>query len=169
IPSGSIKFVNWFFKAQELSYPPALDYPTELLPYLNRQVLRTTLSTLLASWGPNGPSSPLFIKPVIQKAFTGFVLQPEGWVTQLSDIDPNQEVWTSEVIPDIQSEWRVFVLDKRILDIRPYRQTFSDYLNFMPSEVALLNEMIEAFTSAPRSYSLDIALALEWVKGCGQY
>jgi hypothetical protein len=64
-------------------------------------------------------------------------------------------VYASEVVT-WQSEYRCFILNKEILDIRRY----AGDMEFLPN-LNLVRNMIEEFTDAPVAYSLDVGKMLD--------
>jgi len=99
--------------------PPPLDYPDELREFLGRDVRKTTLAEVRQR------VSPIFVKPVEGKKFTGFVWTGDSTssrrvVTQ-HDETP---VWVSDPI-EIVAEYRSFILYETIIDCRLYKGDWS--------------------------------------------
>ena len=127
------------------------DYPEELSAYLGRRIWRDTLDSVLVkkeTW-------PIFVKPVRDKRFTGFVLRSEKDVPRLSRTKPNEPVQCSELV-SFASEWRAYVRYGRIFDVRPYK---GDWRNHYDAD--MLESAVKAFKSAPAGYSMDIGLTEE--------
>ncbi len=124
--------------------PPPLDYPEELQDFIRRDLRRTTLEEVRAS------TSPMFVKPVEHKLFTGFV-----WKAQRDDrfrvaTYPNHTpVWVCKPV-DFRAEYRCFVLDGEILDVRLYR---GDWWKAPCQE--WVERAVKEFKSAPRAYAID--------------
>jgi hypothetical protein len=127
--------------------PEVLDYPPELQDFIRREIRQTTLEEVRESIGP------LFVKPVQHKLFTGFV-----WTKSRADrfriaIHPNHTpVWVCRAL-DFTSEFRTFVLDGEILDVRRYKGDWSD----APFK-GWVEDAVKAYKSAPRAYSLDFGV-----------
>lgn len=128
--------------------PPELDYPESLNAYLGRRVWRTTLDRILAE----KECCPVFVKPVRDKLFTGFVLRTNRDLPKLSHCSPQEPVLCSEVVPFL-AEWRVFVRYGQILDVRPY------YGNWRVSYRAnVIENALRDFTDAPAGFALDFGV-----------
>ena len=69
-----------------------------------------------------------------------------------SDIGADCPVLISEVV-DFESEWRTYVVEDKIVGIKNYKG--DEFL--VPSKEMVL-KMISAYTSAPKSYSLDVGI-----------
>lgn len=64
----------------------------------------------------------------------------------------DKTLFISEVI-NIVAEWRVFVLDNKIIDIRQYSGDFRSRPN-----IDIVEQMVSDYLDSPRAYTLDIAL-----------
>lgn len=132
--------------------PPPLDYPTPLKEFLGRDIQRTRLGKVV------NRQDQVFVKPVEQKLFTGFIWR--GCGDQVSRrkvivLDHNTEVYTSPVL-SMLAEYRVVVLDKMIVDVRRYK---GDYWR-RPNQnvISRAVETFEASGEATRVYTLDFAV-----------
>jgi hypothetical protein len=127
-----------------LPWPPSLDYPEELRSYLGRELYQTTLNDV------RGMTDRCFVKPVRLKKFCGFVWealrQDRLRVATYEDSTP---VWVSSLV-DFKSEYRCFVQDGKIIDVRKYKGDWS----LLPSR-SVVEKAIQDFKSAPRAYALD--------------
>ena len=95
---------------------PEYDYPEELTELLGRKVWTDTLPSVLVKpeqW-------PIFVKPVKDKAFQGFILRSKKDVPRMKQADRDEPVLCSELV-SFCTEWRAFVRYGRIWDVRPYR------------------------------------------------
>ena len=124
------------------------DYPEELSRYLGRKVWTDTLEHVTS----NSDMWPVFIKPVRDKVFTGFVLRKANDIPNLHKAVENETLYCSELI-SFQAEWRVFVRYGNIIGVRPYKGDWR--VQYDPGRVM---EMISAFKSAPAGYSMDIGV-----------
>ncbi len=127
-----------------------MDYPDSLLPFAGRKIWLDTIGNLRK----NGPLA-LFVKPVQEKQFTGrVILAPHDWAP-LINIPLNQKVYCSELI-DIRSEYRVFVRNDSILDIRHYHGDYHYYV-----DTKFIDEAVVSFAKwkeRPAACALDFAV-----------
>lgn len=126
--------------------PDNVDYPIQLQKYFGRKIYKSFLGDIRSS------IKPVFIKPANDhKLFTGFVYNDDQSsrlkVVTLSD---EVEVLCCDPI-EIISEYRSFILDNQILDIRRYNGDWSvaPNKNIVTDSVELMIE------NAPRAYCLD--------------
>lgn len=119
--SGYISDIHAALRRIGRPVPSNIDYPTSLQPFLGRTIQETTLGRVRSM------SEAIFVKPMEHKAFTGFVWrgcfdqESRLRVITLSDDTP---VYTSTPV-NILSEYRAFVLDGEILDVRRYKGDWS--------------------------------------------
>jgi hypothetical protein len=137
--------------------PPPLDYPEELKAYLGREIWPSTLGEIRAPIF-NGTAKPLFVKPQAHHSFNGAVLRKARDLVASARFDPDTPVWVSDPIIFL-SEYRVFVQDGRVLDIRPYHyhEATSALTAPLPDRVTI-KQMISDYTSAPLCYALDVGV-----------
>lgn len=128
---------------------PDLDYPDELSPFLGRRVWRSTIDTVSSSPG----TWPVFVKPLEEKRFAGKLVRGTGDLVGLGTSGEDADVYCSDPV-GFRREWRCFVLDGRILDIRPYRGDWHCHYDPEAPE-----KMVAAYKSAPAGYGLDIGVA----------
>ena len=130
--------------------PTPLDYPEELRWALGRKVWRSTLGEMRRSF------DPVFIKPVTQKLFTGFVWRAVmGDQIRVVTLADETELWVSDRV-EFVSEYRVFVKDGEILDVRRYNGDWSK----VPLR-EIVEGAVHSFKSGPRAYSLDFGVTPE--------
>jgi hypothetical protein len=101
----------------------------------------------------------LFIKPKELKLFTGFV--HEGYTyTCLEGIPLDTEVYVYEVFPHpLVSEWRGYVTDHQLIDIRNYSGDPLLYPdNFEINDVIRENQLLYNF---PDTYVIDIGITFD--------
>lgn len=144
---GGLGTIKKWFKARGNELPD-IDYPKQLKDYYGRRIWQTTSDELLNS----GLEQPVFIKPVVGKAFTGFVCNK--FSDMIGRIEPgdNISIYCSDVLK-IRTEWRVFVRKSKILDIKKYNGELGTayYLS-------VVKNMVASYTNAPSAYALDIGL-----------
>lgn len=124
------------------------DYPDELKSFLGRNIWVDTFDNVLSStqiW-------PIFVKPIRNKAFTGFVLRNETDVPRLRNTKNNEPVLCSELV-DFVSEYRAFVRYGNICDVRPYK---GDWHVHFDSDV--LDNAVLSFKSIPAGCALDFGV-----------
>ncbi|HGP8432650.1 TPA: ATP-grasp domain-containing protein [Streptococcus pneumoniae] len=93
-----------------------------------------------------------FIKPKAgSKVFTGRVVNGTHDLIGIG-LPFDYPIWISEVVEFI-AEWRCFVLDGRVLDVRPYT---GDY--HAQFDASVIDEAISCWKDAPIAYGLDIGV-----------
>lgn len=131
--------------------PPSLDYPPELQDFLGRRIERMPLSEARKI-----TNRKMFVKPVTQKLFTGFVC--EGTFSDQRRMGPyegDEDVWVSDSV-NFVSEYRCFVLRGEILDARRYKGDWGKVVDRGVVEAA-----VGAWTSCPVAYTLDFGVTEE--------
>lgn len=124
------------------------DYPEELTQYLGRSVWNDTLDSIMNSedkW-------PVFVKPVRDKAFVGFILRKEEDLPRLYRATQTEPVLCSELV-NFLSEWRVFVRYGDVVDVRPYSGDWKKIY-----DPATIESAVNDFTSAPAGYAIDFGV-----------
>lgn len=131
-------------------------YPDELMPYMHRKVERKKWKDARQE----ALEGHKFIKPVIQKQFTGAVLNTLLDTIRTGKVEEDHEVYVCESV-NFVSEWRVYVHEHEIVGIKPYftKEEWDYQLTPFYPEVM---RMIEAYKpSAPIAYSLDAGIILK--------
>lgn len=146
IPVGSIEFVlkayqSWYGwetdKILPLNIPSELNHPL----YLGRQVVERK-----ADWKGTPPSEVFYQEP---HRFRG--------IADICSWEETPEVGLiSEVIPSLKSEWRCFIWQGQLVDVRMYQ---GDYRT-LPNE-SLIQSMIEKLKDKYSSYVLDVGVTVE--------
>jgi hypothetical protein len=146
-------FVGDTFAALKLigmPLPEPIDYPEELRGFLQRRVWQTTLDAVTSGGGMIVGN---FIKPVRHKLFTGRV-----WTGSIADrlategtpgVAADEPVWCSHPV-NFVAEFRCFVLDDKVLDVRRYKGDWSK----APDRHKVARAVM-AYSSAPVAYALD--------------
>ena len=143
--AGYIGDVHRALKVMGKPIPVNVDYPRELTHLMGRTVRAGTLAEV------RGMTSPVFIKPVAHKEFTGFVWDYSSSsrrkiVTQPDDV----EVWISDVV-NFKVEYRSYILRNTLLDVRQYKGDWS-----LAPNRAVVEGAVEAMKAvAPVAYCLD--------------
>ena len=127
---------------------PVYDYPIELNEFYGRKIYAGILGEIVNipdNWGK-------FIKPKAgSKVFTGRVVNGTNNLIGIG-LPFDYPIWISEVVEFI-AEWRCFVLDGQVLDVRPYTGDY--HVHFDPS---VIDEAISCWKDAPVAYGLDIGV-----------
>lgn len=148
---GIVGFLGDLWKAlQKLGKPrpTPFDYPEELAACMGRKVWRTTLGAIRRTL------TPVFIKPMEEKLFTGFIWRGGGIeAVRIATYDNDVPIWASEVVPFV-SEHRVYIKDQQILDTRRYKGDWG----LAPRRTVVENAVKAFAPSAPRAYSLDFGI-----------
>jgi len=113
--SGYIGDVHRALKRLGRPIPVNIDYPGPLHHVLGRTIRRGLLGEVRSS------TTPVFVKPVQHKEFTGFVWSNRAEdrrriVTQPDDF----EVWISDFVY-FRAEFRSYILRDQVLDVRLYK------------------------------------------------
>lgn len=124
------------------------DYPDALSEMFGRRIWHDTLQSVFEKkdeW-------PVFVKPVRDKAFVGFVLRDETNIPRLRQTSWDAPVLCSDPI-NFVAEWRAFIRYDSIWDVRPYKGDWhSSY------DVNILDWAVENFYDAPAGYAMDIGV-----------
>ncbi|MCI1904304.1 MAG: ATP-grasp domain-containing protein [Enterococcaceae bacterium] len=127
------------------------DYPTELEPFFGRKIRTGVLGEIVNNpdnWGS-------FIKPKQgSKTFTGRLVNGTQDLVGIG-LPFDYPVWISEGI-DFKREWRTFVLNREVLDVRPYK---GDY--HYQYDAKVIDQAISAWSNSPIAYSLDIGVTAD--------
>jgi hypothetical protein len=148
VPVGSVEFVSAFLQHFYGKTPKPRNVPEELWNH------------------PSYHSSYDFAKRHIfngtEKDFKGrmFIKSNEkikgtcGIFNEKEPINlPAGEYQFSDVLTVIESEWRAFVYDGKLVGLQNYAGDFTKFPN-----VTIIKEMIKAYKSAPIAYTLDVGI-----------
>ena len=127
---------------------PVYDYPIELKEFYDRNIYEGVLGEIVNipdNWGK-------FIKPKAgSKVFTGRVVNGIHDLIGIG-LPFDYPIWISEVVEFI-AEWRCFVLDGQVLDVRPYTGDYHAHF-----DASVIDEAISCWKDAPIAYGLDIGV-----------
>ncbi|KJQ73634.1 hypothetical protein TZ93_01519 [Streptococcus mitis] len=127
---------------------PVYDYPIELKEFYGRNIYEGVLGEIVNipdNWGK-------FIKPKAgSKVFTGRVVNGTHDLIGIG-LPFDYPIWISEVVEFI-AEWRCFVLDGQVLDVRPYTGDYHAHF-----DASVIDEAISCWKDAPIAYGLDIGV-----------
>lgn len=127
---------------------PEYNYPDELEQYLGRKVWSDTLNAVLS----DKTKWPVFMKPVKNKVFVGFVLRCENDIPKLRAAKKDEPVLCSTPV-EFLSEWRVFVRYGKICDVKLYR---GDWRYVYDAE--LIEQAVQAYKDSPAGYAVDFGV-----------
>jgi len=144
---GGIGSVRKALEMLEAAPPETIDIPECIHSYTRRKIWTTTLGEV----HNNETLWPVFIKPYLEhKRFTGHVVASFVDLLKTVCFPMDMPVLASEVVK-WESEYRCFVLNREILDIRRYAGSFEWYPN-----VWIIKEMLGSYPSIPTACSLDV-------------
>lgn len=155
VVSGNISTVRQLLANFERPIPKAIDYPESLTPFLGRKTWKTSLGQIRTE---ATETNPIFIKPDLEsKLFTGHLVRSFRDLIKTSSFSDDFAVIASDPIRFV-SEWRVFVLNGTILDVRLYKGD-----RFRACDKDTVCNMVSVFESsgeAPSAYAVDVGLAI---------
>lgn len=128
-------------------------YPTELMPYMRRNVKRGKWVDLRQE----ALEGHKFIKPVIQKQFTGAVLNTILDTIRTGKMEEDHEIYLCDMV-NFVSEFRVYVHEHEIVGVKHYFSEEDNGYQFTPVFDDLKNMVKEYKPSAPISYGLDVGM-----------
>lgn len=143
IPVGSVEFVE---KVMRKKINPIL-VPDELRGFTGRKIKivsnKDEITQTAQEWGRN----KIFLKSAsaVKCDYSDIYCLP-------GRLPDDSKYFMSEVI-DIESEYRCFVRDRRLINIKNY----SGNPFVVPNEKAVMN-MIDAYKNCPPSYTLDVGI-----------
>ena len=150
---GWVRTVQDALRQVGAQVPPPLDYPEELSPFLGREVRLTTLGEVHKTFIEN--ESPLFIKPVAHKMFTGHTLERFSDLAETTNIDPSTPIWASGVV-NFASEYRCFVHAGSLIGVQRYCGD-----NWILPDKKVVIQMIRAYQNRPIAYGLDVGVTAQ--------
>ena len=149
LPIGSTEFVRKAAELMKIELPAPLNVPDSLKKLVGRKTWSCKKSELTDSM------YPVFVKPMYEvKLFTGFVAKSQkdfDLYPELADWDG--ELWCSEVMDEIISEWRCYILKGKVFNCSCYS---GDALAFPDKNE--IQYLVSAYKDAPVGYSLDVAV-----------
>lgn len=137
VPVGSVEFVKKHCSLNDITLPDNISYPTELKGFLNRDVWSGVYGDVKENE---------FCKPKNTKSFTGGIKKDIEEV-----VSPEEPVWISNKV-SFSSEWRFYILNKKILGYSRYDSGDSEE----QPNVKMVEEMVSLYLSSPVGYSIDV-------------
>jgi hypothetical protein len=160
LPVGSVEYLQDVMKANGMSPPIELGFPSSLHPWIERGVVATTLGEI--------GDGPIFVKPRnALKIFNGFVFSRQVAVLDefemeqhaiISALPDSTLVWISPVV-ELLCEWRYYVTKGIILGYGRYDPSGKDDApepSFVQVEKAIAAYEISGM--APDSYAIDFGV-----------
>jgi len=145
LPIGSVEFVETWLSKYYNKVPEPLNIPIEFLKrkdLLNRRVLYLKGSQI--------DSRPCFIKETDKTKGETFLNSDN------IKLNPDSYYMISELL-DIESEWRGFVYNKKLVGLQNYSGDFTNFPN-----VKAIYKMIDLFESTddvPIAYTIDVCIS----------
>ena len=153
--AGWVKTVHDALRQVGAPVPPPLDYPERLRRHLGRDVQLRTIGQVhdeFVESEQTGSPVPVFVKPLAHKLFKGHTIERFSHLAETSYLPRDTLVWRSPIV-DFTHEYRCFVRDGCLLDVRRY---YGDPW-VTPDKMTVIHMMRE-YTDAPVAYSLDVGV-----------
>jgi hypothetical protein len=141
---GSVEFMTEVFNR--------IGYPTIKLPSNSNREL--TFITLGEAKSIASKGTKIFIKPIQNKLFTGFVLD-EYQYSSIANIPDDTIIMAYDVFDHvIDSEWRCYIHNNKIIDSRNYSGDFK-----ISPDYGYVNDVLKSNKdSFPCAYTIDIGI-----------
>ena len=150
---GGVTAVRHALTILNIVPPPPIDIPDELNLYTRRDMKTGTIKHFMEHG-----KFPLFVKPTKPKLFTGMVVSSPDELSFLSALDlaaDESNIITSSVV-NFVAEFRVFVIDKKIVDCRRYSGNFEVNPDF-----DFIRATIASYSTQPIAYAIDFGVTDE--------
>lgn len=146
---GYIEDTKYFFEQMgwKINYRLTLPIDLDKNKFLKRDVIQIWRYEELLE--QDDIRFPYFLKPVNVKTFYPSIIK---YKSELSPYEKCEKFLISQLI-DIVSEYRCYIIDRKIVGCYNYLGDFYQYPN-----LKLVDEMISDFEDAPIGYSIDIAV-----------
>ncbi len=143
---SSVQDVEYILKQKGKLHNILSDYPSCLGGFLSRDIYETTLGAFLER-----EIFEYFIKPKEKKKFNGFVCKGFSDVYKCNGVSNETEIWVSDKI-NFVSEYRCFVLDREIIDVRLYKGSPYKVL-----DETVLNDIVDSMVGA-NTFAVDVGI-----------
>ncbi len=149
--SGGIPVVLSALAKLGVSAPELPSIPSILERFAGR---KTWAATMQFARNTIEGGSPLFVKPVPKdrKLFVGTVLRSFRDTIPTAHVPADYPVICSDVVEFI-SEYRAFVLDREILDLRHYKGDFRAY-----PDISVVESAVASYIDSPAAYGIDFGV-----------
>lgn len=147
IPIGSVEYVLKYYENNfGITNIKPINIPKELQKYefLKRRVFTGDKKVETVSL----PNDRYFIKDISK-------IKGDTDIVTFDKIPSSKHILASEEI-EIQSEWRCFVFNGELLDIKGYLMNYFSFPN-----VEKIRKMIKSYKDSPKAYTLDVAVTEE--------
>jgi hypothetical protein len=137
-----------------IDYKKIDTYPPILYPFLNREIVKSTLGDFRKQWDSDEDNRPrLFMKPVEQKKFNGAIMKSIlDWIP-MANVPPETPVYLCEEL-HFESEFRVYIHDQEIRSAKHYLGKWDKMI-----DRSVVEEAIKVFApEAPCAYALDFGV-----------
>jgi hypothetical protein len=159
VPIGSVEFVNQFLAHFYGFVLKPTNVPKELFHYAGREIFNGDHLAL------EGSAGKFFVKS--NDHIKGYC-EIKEYADRGDHLDiPEGNYQFSDVIPNIDSEWRAFVYQGQLVGLQNYSGDFTRFPN-----VGIIKGMIDMYKSAPIAYSIDVGISEErgtFVIECGAF
>jgi hypothetical protein len=156
VPVGSVEFVRRAMELVGIYEPENISYPEHAQRFLRRSLRRTVAGQVLGRW---------FVKPIITKAFTGFVFDSiadrERYDLAARDsfdafmaMPADAPVWIAEPVA-FQSEWRYYVHRGQVVGSARYDPDGEE--GAVAPDIGVVLECVRAL-HWDRPYALDMGV-----------
>jgi len=150
VAAGGIDTRRQIFSNYNIRQPEVQKPHVELPGILKREVKEMTLKEFI-EYSNSDSFKPTFIKPLDEdKTFTGFVFKHKKDILQFGRMLPNDFMLLTSEVVELQSEFRVFIQDRKIIDCKNYTGNF-----WLRPNPHIIQEAIDAYTNQPAAYTLD--------------
>lgn len=156
---GTVEFVQKAFEILGCEVED-IDYPESLQKYLMRDIEVMKYDEMMEKY----EGWEKFVKPVKNKKFTGLPLtlkkdNAEIFIGRQIDKE-SDDLYVTDVLGYIRSEWRVYVRNGEIKSINPYGGfDYDDQHSYdFKLDVGKVHDMIMDLKDQPIAYTLDVAV-----------
>lgn len=150
---GHVQLCQFIWKQLKIKDPALLDYPPEFKEYFGRNIRIATLREFRVILQENENfGNTYFVKPVLNKLFTGFTCVTEQDLNKLT-CSNNTKVYISNVV-SFGAEFRVYVYKGKVVDC--FRYWGDDWTAKTP--VDDIKKMVELSKVPAIFYSIDVGI-----------
>lgn len=153
VTAGGIDTIRQIFSDYNIQQPLLQKPHVELPDFLKRKIDEMSYGDFV-KYTESEFFKPIFIKPLEEdKAFTGFVFKHRKDLLQFGRSLPNDFMLLTSEIVEFQSEFRVFIQDRKIIDCKNYTGNF-----WLRPNPHIIQDAINAYVNQPIAYTLDWAI-----------
>jgi len=148
---GGLNTMKEIMESNGIIIPSIYNIHEHLPDYYTRKIAESTVAQIKLF---DLDQYPFFVKPLNSyKTFTGFVAKtPFDIQVKLQNIDDNEKLLLSSIV-DFDSEFRCFILDKKLIGCKNYTGSFK-----MLPDFDFINDAIQHFYDQPIAYTLDFGI-----------